>query len=179
MYNQQGVILIIVMIFLMMFSWLTMTTLDISIEAKKLAYYQRQHDQLFINADSLLTMAEQQILSNSFKLLSSSRLITDQQLQTDQIPPNIYFKCEEHEDFHDCYYIEFLSQQHCLVPQTMQPISINYYRISATSTINAALNQRIVVQNTFILMPQNIKQCVRSELNLQKIYSGRQSWREI
>lgn len=179
MKNQHGFILVMALLFLMLFSWLTIAALDASHAAQKSAGFQRMHNQLLMDAEYELALTEKLIGSHKINSPLASLLVTDQQLRTHQIPQEIVQRCENLNDIQKCSYIELLAQQQCFEQQTAIPLIINFYRITASAKIDSALTQEVILQSTFVLMPNGKQNCESSMGSSQLIYSGRQSWREI
>lgn len=180
MQNQYGFILVIVLLFLVLFSWLTIAVLDSCNLSHKLAGLQQQHHQLFIEAENELLIAENQIISHHLNIPLETNLITDQQLRINQIPQAVKQSCELSNNFKNCYYIELIAQQQCFYQQTANLFIVDYYRISTiTKKIESVMPQEVILQSTFVFIPNGLQYCALDKGEAQLIYSGRQSWREI
>lgn len=183
MKNQQGIILIITLIFLMLLSLFAIAALETTIEQKKLVNLQQKHRQLFDSAENELRSAEQQIAHLNIKLSLPSKLITDKQIQSDQITPQILQHCNNIGDLQkNCYFIELLAQENCAAEINQQLFTAYYYRVTARVSLATLINQNIILQSTYLLLPESIHQCEKSPTeknNTQIMYVGRQSWREI
>lgn len=182
MKKQQGIILVITLIFLMLFSLFAISALESSLETKKLVNLQTERSKLFSETEQQLQLAENQITQRNIKLSIPSQLLTDQKILTDQIPPGILQQCTNTEIQQKCYFIELLDKENCITEMNQQVISVLFYRVTARVSMRSLGYQCEILQSIYISLPTTIQRCVLSNSLTETkhyLYAGRQSWREI
>ncbi len=183
MNKQQGVILVIMLIFLIILSILSISVLESSIGAKSLVNIQTTQNTLFVNAESELKHAENQMVHYPIALSASSQLISDRQLLTDQISDGLFQTCSEGEALQQkCYFIELLAKENCELANSQNTYYALIYRVTAKISSHTLVQQSEILQSTYVVLPAIIQQCQISNLLTDAkhyLYAGRQSWREI
>ncbi len=183
MQKQDGMILVMALIFLILLSLFTISILQSSIESRILLNMQNIHSKLFIEAEAELQLAESHIAQHNIMLSMPSQLVTDQQFLMDQIPTSIFKHCEISEGQQQkCYFIELISRENCNPQVGQQSSPVLFYRFTAKVSETSLINQSDILQSTYAVLPINIKQCrlLNSLTDTEHyLYAGRQSWREI
>jgi Tfp pilus assembly protein PilX len=183
MKKQQGIILVIMLIVLIILSLLSISVLESSVAAKSLVNIQTTQHELFVNAESELQYAENQMVQHPIALSALSQLITDQQLLTDQIPAELFQSCTESEALlQKCYLIELLAKENCNLANSANRHYAFIYRVTVKVSCHSLIKQSEILQSTYIVLPATMQQCqiLNSLTDTEHyLYAGRQSWREI